>query len=599
MTGKSAQSKSFAAGKVSAVTPVYNGASHLAGMLDSVLGQTYPDLEMILVDDGSSDGTLAVAERYRERFAARGYGYRIVRSDHRFAAGAINRGLPYVRGEFLIWPDSDDFLEPESVARRVAFLREHPAYHCVRSLSYYFDAKTGRRLNQADEKTGDLSKEDLFWDILESKTFVCCGCYMLESRYFFEIYPDRRIPEYPVGQNFQMLLPFMYRHRCPTIQEQLYGVCVRPGSHSRTPLTREQEERKYLDFERLIDDIERICRIRDRASRDRLTCWKLRRRYYLFLRHDRKEDAQAVRKQLLKLEGGVSSLVLLKDALWRCVEHNWLGTWLSPRRRQLYAGSQRLWQRCRRNLRAVCRRLSRDLGQLVQRLHERAARPDTPIKIPVAQVSPCKKKAVALTFDEGFGHIDRILDALRRNRVRATFFITGGFAEKDPQLCRRILDDGHELGNHSYRHPAMTELPDEAVLEEIRSAQRLLMKDGARDSRLFRFPYGAYDQRLLQLVDQMGFLPVSWAINTRDWEGISTEQICQNVLEAEELSSGAIILMHTQAPNTGEALDLLIPRLRAMGYEPVRVSDLLNASPPYRRKWKELRRRKTKIPPEQ
>ena len=84
----------FSTGKVSVVTPVYNGESHLAGMLDSVLAQTYPDIEMILVDDGSSDGTLQVAEGYREKFTARGYAYRIVAAEHRNASAAVNAGLP-------------------------------------------------------------------------------------------------------------------------------------------------------------------------------------------------------------------------------------------------------------------------------------------------------------------------------------------------------------------------------------------------------------------------------------------------------------------------------------------------------------------------
>ena len=109
-------------------------------------------------------------------------------------------------GEYLIWPDGDDVLEPDSVGTRAEFLKQHPQYQCVRSLSYYFDSKTGET-RKAEEQRGDLSKEELFWDILEVKTFVCCGCYMIKSECFFEIYPGRRIPEYPVGQNFQMLLP--------------------------------------------------------------------------------------------------------------------------------------------------------------------------------------------------------------------------------------------------------------------------------------------------------------------------------------------------------------------------------------------------------
>ena len=275
-------------GRVSVVTPVYNGESHLSRMLDSVLNQTYEQIDMILVDDGSTDGTVKVAESYKDKFAARGYGFRIVEAIHRCASGAINQGLPFVTGEYLIWPDSDDVLEPESVEKRVSFLQSHPQYECVRSLSYYFNAETGEIMERADEKTGDLSKEDLFWDILESKTFVCCGCYMLKAERFFEIYPDRHIPEYPVGQNFQMLLPFMHRHKCPTIQERLYGVYVRAGSHSRRKLTQEEELQKYRHYEHLADDIARICHIKDKESKKHVLQWKARRRKQIALKYDQK-----------------------------------------------------------------------------------------------------------------------------------------------------------------------------------------------------------------------------------------------------------------------------------------------------------------------
>ena len=295
--------KSYHTGKVSVVTPVYNGEFHLAKLLDSVLKQTYPDMEMILVDDGSSDKTIAVAEKYREKFAARGYGYRIVEAEHKNASAAINKGLPYVTGEYLIWPDSDDVLEPESVEKRVDFLRKHPEYRCVRSLSYYFNAETGELSDKADEQKGDLDKKDLFWDILESRTFVCCGCYMLSTRDFFEIYPKRHIPEYDVGQNFQMLLPFMFHHKCPTLQEELYGVCIREGSHSRTKLTQAQEEKKYSDYEHLIDDIAAICHITDKPSQDRINCWKVRRRYNISMKYGRKRRALAAMYRLRRQEG--------------------------------------------------------------------------------------------------------------------------------------------------------------------------------------------------------------------------------------------------------------------------------------------------------
>lgn len=310
-------------GRVSVVTPVYNGETHLSYMLDSILSQTYPDMEMILVDDGSSDGTVKVAKSYCEKFAAKGYGYRIVQAEHRNASAAINQGLPFVSGEYLIWPDSDDCLEPESVKRRVEFLQKYPRYECVRSLSYYFDAETGKRSDKADEQRGDTAKQDLFWDILSSKTFVCCGCYMLRTKAFFEVYPKRWIPEYDVGQNFQMLLPFMYRHKCPTLEEELYGVAMREGSHSRTALTQAQEEKKYRDYEKLVDDIAKNCRITDREERKQILCWKARRRYKLALKYGRKKAAA---RALLWLHrcGGFSAGEALKEIVWLYFVNGWV-----------------------------------------------------------------------------------------------------------------------------------------------------------------------------------------------------------------------------------------------------------------------------------
>lgn len=277
----------FYRGMVSVVTPVYNGEFHLSRMLDSILAQTYGQIDMILVDDGSKDRTVEVAESYREKFAARGYGYHIVQAEHRCASAAINKGLSYVTGEYLIWPDSDDVLEPESVEKRVSFLKEHPQYQCVRSLSYYFNAETGEMSEREDEKTGDLSKEELFWDILESKTFVCCGCYMLRSEKFFEIYPKRHIPEYNVGQNFQMLLPFMYRYKCYTIPEKLYGVFIRAGSHSRRQLTEKEELKKYRDYEKMVDEIASICKIKEKADKNHIAFWKANRRRQIAKKYNR------------------------------------------------------------------------------------------------------------------------------------------------------------------------------------------------------------------------------------------------------------------------------------------------------------------------
>lgn len=325
----------FKKDRVSIVTPVYNGAAYLPHMLDSVLGQSYSEIEMILVDDGSADHTVRVAESYRERFVERGYEYRIVQAEHTCAAGAINKGLPFVTGEYLAWPDADDRLEQDSVAKRVGYLQKHPEYQCVRTLSYYYEENTGKPA-RPDENMEDCSNEELFWDILECRTFVCCGCYMLRTEPFFKIYPRRRIPEYHVGQNFQMLLPFMYRHRCPTIPEKLYGVCIREGSHSRTKLTREEEEERYGEYEELIDEIADICGIDDRESKDRLTYWKLRRRYMFAVKHRNKSSLLSSFRELhrLHLHGRMGIFRMAKDFAWACLEDTWAINSLYPAYRE-------------------------------------------------------------------------------------------------------------------------------------------------------------------------------------------------------------------------------------------------------------------------
>lgn len=331
---EAAENTLFRKGTVSIVTPVYNGEGHLAGMLDSVLAQTWPGIEMILSDDGSADATIQVAEGYREKFAARGYSLAIVRGEHKNAAAAINRGLPFVTGEYLIWPDSDDVLKPESVERRVRFLEENPAYQCVRTLSYYFDGETGES-RPSDEQQGDLSREDLFWDVLEARTFVCCGCYMLRSEPFFAIYPGRHIPEYGVGQNFQMLLPFLYRHKCPTIREELYGVCIRPGSHSRTALNQAQEEKKYGDYERLVDEIAGICGMDSREELDRIARWKAERRYRISLKYRRWREALRALGQLRGC-GGIKIRGAIKALIWTMYRNSWARKKLYPIYRRLF-----------------------------------------------------------------------------------------------------------------------------------------------------------------------------------------------------------------------------------------------------------------------
>ncbi|MEF2696223.1 MAG: glycosyltransferase family A protein [Blautia wexlerae] len=299
--------------RVSIVTPVYNGEGYLSRMLDSVLRQSYRELEMILVDGGSGDGTLVLAEGYRQRFEELGIEYRILTGGGSAAAG-LNRGFPFVTGEFLIWPDADDVLEKESVKKRVDFLRKCPDYQCVRSLAYYVLEETGERTRE-DERRGDLTNENLFFPVLNAETFVCCGCYMFRTERFFEIYPERRIPDSFAGQNLQMLLPFLYRYPCPTIREELYRVYVRPGSHSRALRTEKEERERCEEFQTLIDTLAEICGITGKREKQLVESGKARIRYQTELKYGKKWRAAAAVIDMMK-NGGITFGEFLEKAAY-------------------------------------------------------------------------------------------------------------------------------------------------------------------------------------------------------------------------------------------------------------------------------------------
>ncbi|MCM1115408.1 MAG: Coenzyme F420 hydrogenase/dehydrogenase, beta subunit C-terminal domain [Clostridium sp.] len=267
----------FTTGLVSIVTPVYNNEAYLGEMLDSILNQSYNHIQMILVNDGSTDSTAEIAGSYEDKFKQRGFEYIFVQADHKSASAAINRGLEYVKGEFLIWPDSDDILNEYSVEARVNFLNSHRAYNAVRSIPDYFDTKTGEAAKPR-ENIDDGKNENLFWEILENRSYVSCGCYMFKSTLFFNIYPNRKIPEYPVGQNFQMLLPYLYRYPCATISKKLYRVRVHDKSHSVRKLNLLQSLKKLLRFEALVDDITEISGIHNEIELRKINRWKMHRR---------------------------------------------------------------------------------------------------------------------------------------------------------------------------------------------------------------------------------------------------------------------------------------------------------------------------------
>jgi peptidoglycan/xylan/chitin deacetylase (PgdA/CDA1 family) len=203
------------------------------------------------------------------------------------------------------------------------------------------------------------------------------------------------------------------------------------------------------------------------------------------------------------------------------------------------------------------------------------------------EVIPTTRQTVALTFDAGSTDtgLRAVLDALSTSGVRATFFVTGRFADRYPASVRAIVAGGHRLGNHSYTHPYFTDTPDAQVRDELARAESAIRAAGGTSTRpLFRFPFGDRDSRTIATVNASGYACVRWTVDTLGWKGTVNGGITAQVVVDRILAGarpGAIMMMHVGAnPDDGTTLDAdalpaAITQLRARGYSFVTLDALL------------------------
>ncbi|MDQ3855086.1 MAG: polysaccharide deacetylase family protein [Chloroflexota bacterium] len=190
---------------------------------------------------------------------------------------------------------------------------------------------------------------------------------------------------------------------------------------------------------------------------------------------------------------------------------------------------------------------------------------------------------VALTFDAGAdaGYTAQILDTLSAHHVRATFGITGKWAEANPELLQRIVREGHQVINHTYSHRSLTgystgEPPlsyGERADELWKTHSIILRLTGASTKPYFRPPYGDYDASVLRDVWSRGYTyNVMWTVDSLGWKGLSKQAILQRVLDG--LEPGAIYLFHVGAQSQdGPALPSIISELQRRGYSFATISD--------------------------
>ncbi|MCZ8519674.1 MULTISPECIES: polysaccharide deacetylase family protein [Paenibacillus] len=209
-------------------------------------------------------------------------------------------------------------------------------------------------------------------------------------------------------------------------------------------------------------------------------------------------------------------------------------------------------------------------------------------KPPASPASPAPdgRKLAALTFDDGPDgrYTPQILDILKKHEVKATFFVVGRQAQKYPEVLRRISDEGHRIGNHSWDHADLSKLSGPQLLEEIAAGDEAVRQVTGSAPVLFRAPYGAVSEDVRRTLASLGRPLVGWTVDTRDWAGTPHGKILQTV--KERLRPGGIVLMHSfggrknSLENTLQALPAMIEALQADGYTLVTADELPAARRP-------------------
>lgn len=195
-------------------------------------------------------------------------------------------------------------------------------------------------------------------------------------------------------------------------------------------------------------------------------------------------------------------------------------------------------------------------------------------KVPVYSVQT-EEKRVAISFDAAWGadKTEGILNILNEFNVKATFFLVGFWTDKYNDMVRLIDSNGMEIGTHSNTHPDMTKLSAESIKNELEASIALIKNITGKEVTLFRAPFGAYNNTLLDTASGLGLTTIQWDVDTLDWKGLSGEEICSRVLKY--VKSGSIILCHNNSDHILEALPLVLDRLQKQGHTVGAIGELV------------------------
>ena len=194
-------------------------------------------------------------------------------------------------------------------------------------------------------------------------------------------------------------------------------------------------------------------------------------------------------------------------------------------------------------------------------------------KIPIYSVAR-DDNYVAISFDAAWGadKTRKIMDVCDQYNVKATFFLVGFWIEKYPEMVAEIASRGFEIGTHSDTHPQMSKLSEQKVRDELTTSCRKLVDITGNPVKVFRPPFGDYNNQLLNVAQDLGLYTIQWSVDSLDWKGLSAVQIAERVQKAQ---SGDIILCHNNSDHIVEALPLIFEALQLKNLKFCTISELI------------------------
>ncbi len=180
------------------------------------------------------------------------------------------------------------------------------------------------------------------------------------------------------------------------------------------------------------------------------------------------------------------------------------------------------------------------------------------------------KKMIALTFDDGPSeHTAEIIECLKNNDAKATFFLCGERIDANEDAVRKALEIGCQLGNHTFTHKVLSQMPVEEMMKELEVTDAKIKEISGENAVVMRPPEGRFDD---SVAANVGKPMILWEIDTRDWSHQDTDKTIKAVLD--NVQDGDIVLMHDSYESTKKASLTLIPQLRKDGYELLTISEL-------------------------